>query len=141
MPLPQVIINEHSSRSNLSSVPKLQFTMAPVMFCVITNNQEGTTRKFIQCQNEEIVLNDFMTMNNIPTNDVHISASTTESGPWTECQLDHPMSGLIAFNCKFIKVTPIKINPAVVPQRPEENILTVMMRLTKDYSYLPKKKQ
>ncbi len=82
-----------------------------------------------------------MESNNMSTNGVNISASEAEKGPWTECQLDHPVSGLIAFNCKFVKVTPIKINPAVVPQHPEPNIFHVMMGVKKDFSYLPPKKQ
>ena len=115
--------------------------MAPVMLCVITNNEEGLTRKFIQCDNDSMNIQDLMANNNISTNNVNITASSAENGPWTECQSDHPISGLIAFNCKFIKVTPINRNPAVVPQHPEPNVFHVLMGVTKNYSYLPPKKQ
>ena len=65
--------------------------MASVMFCVIINTGEGTSRKFIQCENESLSLNDLMAMHDISTIDVKISASTAENGPWIECQMDHPI--------------------------------------------------
>ncbi len=117
--------------------------MASVMYCFIINTQEGTSRKFIQCESESTTLVDLMAMHDISSTDVNISASQAESGPWIECQLDHPMSGLNAFQCKFIKVTPLRVHPAVVqqPATDETTWFDVLMKVKRKYSYLPEKKQ